>query len=570
MELRRADFVVWYLLESKAIRLEDLRTPVRIRYEDLARVHTLPWLEKLSQAETLGRIFAIEPWDIQADEILTTIRLACGGTLGAARESLKKKIATLNLLGGFHHAGPDWGAGFCPVNDIAVAIAALREDGFEGQVGILDLDAHPPDGTAACIRKDKKVWLGSISGSDWGSIEGADETLLPVKSGDEVYLPTLRSLLSRMPTLDLAFVIAGGDILAGDTLGALGVSLEGARERDRLVAEALGGIPSVWIPGGGYSSKAWRALAGTGLVLAMRSMKPIPSSYDPLRARFSSIARQIDRWELEGENDEGFSSEDLAEALGLPQRKHRRLLDFYAAEGLELGLFRYGILEHVRRLGYAPCRVEIDAIDVGDRMRVLGESEGKEHLLVELVVEKQWIEEEEVLYIHWLTLQHPRGEFSESRPCLPGQQKPGLGLAREAGEMLLQMAKRLGLAGVALRPSWFHIAYAMRHDFRFVGPERQGRFEAILRDLASVSLLKLTKAMAEGRVLLDDKPYIWEADLMVYWLQPRPPSIQKALLAEKEKVRFRLAPMTATTDDAPKNALSTDTATKDPITTGVS
>src|SRR5438874_280819 len=79
------------------------------------------------------------------------------GTLEAAREMLspanRRRVGrrALNLLGGFHHARPDVAAGFCPVNDIAVAVAAAREEGFQGRVLVLDLDAHPPDGTAACL-----------------------------------------------------------------------------------------------------------------------------------------------------------------------------------------------------------------------------------------------------------------------------------------------------------------------------------------------------------------------------------------------------------------------------------
>ena len=73
----------------------------------------------------------------------------------------------LNLLGGFHHAKPDAGGGFCAVNDLAVAVAAVRAEGFAGRVLVLDLDAHPPDGTAACLAADPSAWIGSLSGSSW-------------------------------------------------------------------------------------------------------------------------------------------------------------------------------------------------------------------------------------------------------------------------------------------------------------------------------------------------------------------------------------------------------------------
>ena len=53
-----------------------------------------------------------------------------------------------------------------------MAIATLRFRGFDGQVVVLDLDAHPPDGTAACLEHDERAWVGSLSGSHWGAIEG--------------------------------------------------------------------------------------------------------------------------------------------------------------------------------------------------------------------------------------------------------------------------------------------------------------------------------------------------------------------------------------------------------------
>src|SRR5437763_17199127 len=157
----------------------------------------------------------------------------------------------LNLLGGFHHATPDVAGGFCPVNDVAVAIAAVRAGGFRGRVIVLDLDAHPPDGIAACLARDPAAFVGSISGSDWGRVDGADETVLPEGTGDAAYLAALEALLLRLPDAELAFVLAGGDVLAGDGIGRLGLSLDGCRERDLRVADALTRIPSLWLPGGG-------------------------------------------------------------------------------------------------------------------------------------------------------------------------------------------------------------------------------------------------------------------------------------------------------------------------------
>lgn len=539
MEPRRADFVRWWLRACGAVPKGGFRAPRRISYEDLARVHDADLLESLVHADTLARVFAVDPSDVPVDEVMTTIRLACGGTLAAARETLRTRAPALNLLGGFHHAAPGAAGGFCPVNDVAVAVAVLRKEGLAGRVVVLDLDAHPPDGTDACLAEDPDRWIGSLSGSDWGPLPRVDETVLPAGAGDAAYLEALGALLSRMPRPALAFVIAGGDVLAGDRLGRLGLSLDGARERDLMVAAELEGVPAVWLPGGGYSPKAWRVLAGTGMALAAGSLEPIPEEYDPLSARFAVVSRGLSPSDL-GDSGE-LSMEDLEEALGLRPRRQRLLLGFYTAAGLEHALFRYGVLEQLERIGYRQFRVAFDPTGAGERVRVHGEAEGVEHLLVELVVERRRVMTVEVLFVHWLSLRNPRAQFSERRPRLPGQEVPGLGLAREAGWMLARMAIRLGLGGVVYRPSHYHTAYPARHAFAFIDPERQGRFEGLVRDLAGLPLLEATQAVSEGRVLMNGAPYVWEADEMAYWLRESP-SEPGEVERERERVRFEVLP----------------------------
>jgi hypothetical protein len=107
--------------------------------------------------------------------------------------------------------------------------------------------------------------------------------------------------------------------------------------------------------------------------------------------------------------------------------------------------------------------------------------------------------------------------------------------------MLARMAIRLGLGGVVWRPAFFHTAYTARHEFHFVDPERQGRFEALLRDLGHLPLLELTDLLARGRVLMNGEPYTWEADEMAYWLRESP-SEPGEVERERERVRFSLAP----------------------------
>lgn len=543
LEPRRADFIVWTLLELGVIGASELRIPRRVQYADLARVHDEDYLESLTDPVRLARVFGVEAWDVPVEPLLRSIRLACGGTLAAAQHALETRGPTLNLHGGFHHAYPDRGTGLCAVNDIAVAVARLRHDGFDGQVCVLDLDAHPPDGVAACMSGDAKVWIGSLSGSDWGDMPGVDETVLREDASDAEYMRALKPLLERMPTPDLAFVIAGADVLAGDRFGLLGLSLEGTKTRDALVRKALSGVASVWVPGGGYSPEAWRALAQTAQGLVVGAVDKLSKRFDPMTARFSQVYDAILPGALDGD-DAWFTEADLAEAMGVASDQPHKLLGYYTTEGVEYAYHRYGLLRHLRRLGYEDFSVKIDKTGGGDRLRAYGEAAGQTHLLSETIMERASMEGRDVLFINWLTLRHPLATFHKDRPRLPGQDMPGLGLAREAGELLWRIAKRLGLHGVAFRPAHFHIAYATRSRFRFVDAERQGRFLALLRDLKPLGLLEATRAVSEGRVTLNGAPYAWEATDMLYAVD-KVPYDKKTIHAVRDASHFRVLPRSA-------------------------
>lgn len=534
---RRADDALWYLLRTRATRPSRVRRPTPVSYEALARVHAKDYLQSLSSPEVLAHIFATDPAEVPVDEMLHTLRLSCGGTLEAAREAVRENRACLNLLGGFHHAAPTRGAGFCALNDVAVAVATLRAEGFSGKVGVLDLDAHPPDGTAECLAADAQVWQASMSAVDWGPLPQVMQRLVPEGCADEAYLAALEEVLEGMPHCALTFVLSGGDVLSGDRLGKMGLSLSGARRRDARVKHALANQPSVWLPSGGYTPSAWKVLAGTGLVLAFDSMKGIPDSYDPLASRFRSIFHHLSPSSLGSEPF--LTEEDLADALGTVPARKKKLLGFYSREGIEFALFQFGILTHLRRLGYDDFQVELDSVGTADRVRVLGREGERKHVLIEVEAERRMLSGGTFLFINWASLRHPRGHFNDARPRLPGQDVPGLGLSREMIEMFTLMARRLVLDGVAFRPSHYHVAYAGRSRARFLDPQRQGRFEALMRDLRTVPLKEATLAVAENRVLMNGAPYTWEPDDMLLRLSP-PMGDGPQIQAERDAVHFSL------------------------------
>lgn len=542
LEPRRAAFVAWALQDAHAISAAALRPPPRVSFAELARVHTPHYLESLLEPNTLARIFAVETEQVRVDALMDTIRLACGATLAAARTTLATGVPALNLLGGFHHAGRSRGGGLCAVNDIAVAVAALRAENFTGQVNILDLDAHPPDGTAECMAGAARVWIGSLSGCSWGTLEGVDETVLPEGCGDGVYLQALERLLGRMPRAQIAFVIAGGDVLAGDPLGRLGLSLDGARNRDLSVLRALSQTPAVWLPGGGYTESAWKVLAGTGLALAGFRRAAV-TDRDPLASSFATIGARLNPHALGVSAFEGrdFATELEADLFG--ESREARLLDEYSIVGIEHALHAYGILDHLGRLGYRDFRIAVEPKPgMGDRLRVFGTANDVEYLLIETVLERQRRGDRQILYVHWLALRHPRAATSGRERLLPGQEVPGLGLARELGELFVRIAARLELAGVTFRPSHYHTAFAARHRLTFVDAARQGRFEALVRDLAHLDLADATRAIETGHVRLNGAPYAWEPDEMFAPVSDRsgaePPTRATTIAAVRAAAHF--------------------------------
>jgi len=542
LEPRRSDLVAWYLLEWRWITPRNLRSPMRARFEDIARVHSEEYLESLARHGTLARIFGVDPWDIPVDEVMRTVRLGCGGTLAAAVEALQRHGPAVNLMGGFHHAGPGHGAGLCALNDMAIAVRRLRHDGFRGQVVMLDLDAHPPDGTAACLRDDPGVWIGSLSGPAAGVVSGVDETILPEGCDDEAYLAALEPLLLRMPAPELAFVIAGGDVLDGDHLGRLGLTLDGARRRDLRVARALLGRASVWLPGGGYHDRAWQVLAGTLLGLMRHTRREINPGADPMTTRFARLAKHL-RTSTASQRLVDIDFSDVESELGLRTRGTREmLLGTYTTDAVEYALFRFGLLGFIERRGYGQLRVAFGtATTGGERVSIYGQADRTEHLLVDCVLERRTMEGlGEVLYIHWFTLRDPRARFSDRRPPLPGQEVPGLGLAREAVELFILALHRLNLVALAFSPAHYHMAAMSAERFQFLDPVLQGRFEALRRDLGQLPVGMLSQAVAAGRARMDGAPYQWVAGEMVLPREGELPN-REAVEEERERVRFTLA-----------------------------
>lgn len=184
---------------------------------------------------------------------------SAGGTLWCAHQALSYGIA-INLAGGTHHAFRDRGEGYCVLNDMAIAAACLLAEKKVRKVLIVDLDVHQGNGTAEIFVDDDRVFTFSMHGKDNYPLRKSFSDMdidLPTGTGDAVYLGHLYSILPvliRKVNPDIIFYQSGVDVLAGDRLGKLSLTMEGLGLRDHFVfaqAKALD-IPIVSVMGGGY------------------------------------------------------------------------------------------------------------------------------------------------------------------------------------------------------------------------------------------------------------------------------------------------------------------------------
>ena len=182
-----------------------------------------------------------------------------GAAVDAAAAAIADGVAA-SLAGGTHHAGPDWGAGFCVFNDVAVATREMQARGLVRRVLILDCDVHQGNGTAAIFAGDPDVFTMSIHGARNFPLRKVASSLdvpLDDGTGDDEYLAALAVALEESVARtrpQLVLYIAGADPFEGDRLGRLRLTKRGLLERDRMVLASArsADAPVAIVCGGGY------------------------------------------------------------------------------------------------------------------------------------------------------------------------------------------------------------------------------------------------------------------------------------------------------------------------------
>ncbi len=225
------------------------------------RVHTADWVRKLKTGTlTASEVMKLEvPY---SPELVEAVWLAAGGTILAGQCALRDGFGA-NLGGGFHHAYPGHGEGFCAIHDVAVAIRRLQADKAVRKAMVIDTDVHHGNGTAAIFGGDESVFTISIhqennypphkppSNIDLNMWDRADD----VEYLGELIPAVQKSLDDFRP--DIVFYVGGADPFCEDQLGGLALTKRGLSERDRKVFEEVRrrGIPVATTLAGGYARR---------------------------------------------------------------------------------------------------------------------------------------------------------------------------------------------------------------------------------------------------------------------------------------------------------------------------
>ncbi len=198
------------------------------------------------------------PW---SEKMVERSRRSVGATIAACQSAIEEGVA-VNLAGGTHHAYRNKGSGFCVFNDAAIASRVLMRHPIGIQkIGILDLDVHQGDGTAAILQNDPAICTVSIHGEKnypFAKTSSDLDIALADGSSDTIYLGALERALEFLEKQGIEFLIylAGADPFEGDRLGRLRLTKEGLALRDQQVIAFVRerGIPIAIAMAGGYAN----------------------------------------------------------------------------------------------------------------------------------------------------------------------------------------------------------------------------------------------------------------------------------------------------------------------------
>ena len=248
-------FRAFIQLLEKASILQDcqLIDPIPATDEALLLAHDSQYLAQVANLRESGGWLTLDtPVTAGANDAQ---RLISGSAIQACQLLLDSDNQTAQTFGGFHHAGRDYGEGFCHYNDVAIAARFLTERKGLERVMIVDTDAHQGNGTMDIFYDDPKVLFVSIhqdprtlypgKGFVWetGTGDGQGLTVnipMPPFSSNRQYELALDTVLEPIAKeFKPQFVIrnGGSDPFYADQLTMLGLDYAGLNMVSRRVRD---------------------------------------------------------------------------------------------------------------------------------------------------------------------------------------------------------------------------------------------------------------------------------------------------------------------------------------------
>lgn len=259
--MAKYDLLPEQLLYEGTITQENLFAPEPLPEPFILDTHDTDYWQRLKQLE-------LSPSEIRktgfplSEELVQREIVIMNGTVQAALFALEFGIG-MNIAGGTHHAFTDRGEGFCLLNDIAITANHLLKYKGIGKVLVVDLDVHQGNGTAQIFAQEPRVFTFSMHcGHNYPFHKEKSDLDVALAEGtdDKTYLRLLREYLPRLldeVEPEFVFFQSGVDVLQTDKLGKLGMSIDGCKERDRMVLELCKqhALPVAVSMGGGYSKQ---------------------------------------------------------------------------------------------------------------------------------------------------------------------------------------------------------------------------------------------------------------------------------------------------------------------------
>ena len=248
------------LLYEGTLTRDQIIHPTLLQEERILRTHSAEYWQQLKDLTLPGKAQRKIGFPL-SQQLIDRERTICQGTVDLAIHALTHESAGLNVAGGTHHAYYDRGEGFCILNDIIIGAHHIID--FHGleRILVIDLDVHQGNGTAVLAHGDPRIYTFSMHGAkNYPYHKETSDLDIPLEdfTGDDIYLSTLEDALEKLfKTVQPEFVFfqSGVDVLQGDKLGRMGLTLQGCKRRDELVFEYCKEhlTPVVAVMGGGYS-----------------------------------------------------------------------------------------------------------------------------------------------------------------------------------------------------------------------------------------------------------------------------------------------------------------------------